>query len=167
MSPPQIHAQEPSNNTPSLTRRALRPVISQAYICDLWIEQNNTCWPDERGNQSRFFGYCRENKSWHSRKLLGPDFWTSNWQRDQYCVPFEDYVPDVIASIREVIAPHIETASPADQRRLGSFPFLTGCFRMLQLSSDVVVTRNELLHDEAPRWMCEEQAMERQSRSYA
>jgi hypothetical protein len=44
---------------PSLSRRSLQPVLSQAYICDLWIEFNNLCWPDEWGHQSSFFGYCR------------------------------------------------------------------------------------------------------------
>jgi hypothetical protein len=110
-----------------------------------------------------FAGFYRrtENKTWHSRKLLGPDFWTSNWQCDDYGVPFEDYVPDVITSIREVITPFIETASPADQKRIGSFPFVTNCFKMLQLSQPVIVTRDELRSDEPPRWMREEQLAER------
>jgi len=87
---PKPNTQNPSINTPSLSPARLRPVLTQSYICDLWIEQNDARWPDEWGLDSRYFGYCRENKTWHSRKLLGPDMWTSNWQCDNYGVPFED-----------------------------------------------------------------------------
>jgi len=119
---------------PSLSRRALRPVISQAYCAELFIERNDEFWCDEYGFPDRYYAYCRADKAWHvAHEVSGyiyPD--DADWRCSLNGEPQQDFRPAVMFDLRRLLAPLLDTASPAEQRRAGSYYFLAGTIRLLE-----------------------------------
>ena len=109
----------PRDFAPAPLSPPFRAVISQSLACDLFISRNETFW-DSCDRPEYFWGYLRENRTWHKCPENG-GLMLDNWRADRHCQPFEDYLPEVHRDIQRVIRPLLETATPAEQRRAGSF----------------------------------------------
>ena len=143
--------------------RALHPTLSQSLICDLFISRNEQFWGSEH-SPSHYWGYCRETRAWHKcRECAG--YMTDDWAADRCHRPFEDFLPEVHRDIHRVIQPLLETATPAEQRRVGSFAFAHGVVRMLEYDPRIIIERRELHNP--PRPIREEELREaRQEKLY-
>ncbi len=134
-----------------------RPTLTQALVCDLFIERNDEFWGSEN-HPSHFWGYLRSNKTWH-RCGECANYMTANWAADRHGQPFEDFLPAIHRDIHRVIRPLLETATPAEQRRAGSFVFINGVVKMLEHDPRVIILPWEL--NAEPRPIREELAAER------
>jgi hypothetical protein len=84
---------------------------------------------------------------------------TDDWAADSRHRPFEDFLPEVHRDIHRVIQPLLETATPAEQRRVGSFAFAHGVVKMLEHSPLMIIAPWEL--NAKPRPLREQEAAER------
>ena len=123
--PSIAHAKNTTTSPPSITPRQLRPVITASLIADTFIEFTQTLW-----DGACWFGYEPCSKKWHRCD----DTYCTGWERPEWADP--DHVDaslDVVRELRNIIRPMIDTATTADQKRLGSFRFIADCLRFLDI----------------------------------
>ncbi len=140
-----------------------RNQVTQSLIVDLFVERNETFWGTEH-SPSYYWGYLRENRTWHKCSECAGQM-LDDWRADSRHRPFEDFLPKVHRDIHRVIKPLVETASPSEQRRAGSFAFVNGVIRFLENDLRVIILPWELRN--APRPIREEELRAaRQERLY-
>lgn len=134
------------------SRRAFQSVISQATIVTLFIEANDDFFRERYGREESYFLYDRARKRWQKhRETYG---YISDgggvWQCDDRGEPYLDFRPAVFFEVCHICALLSEHASPAEQRRLGSYAFLNSVVKMLELDLRCVVQPGDLDKRPAP-----------------
>lgn len=137
----QRHASTNPSVPASLTRRQLQPIITQSFLAELFIEANDVFWRPQYGLNMYYYAYCRAQKVWHKCRETGGylDHGCGWWMTDQYDAPLEDFRPAVFHDLRQLLAPLLETASPATQRRCATFAFLNGTMKLLECDPRIVI----------------------------
>jgi hypothetical protein len=140
------------HSNPSLSRRSLRPVLSLAYIARLWIEANDQFWEPQFDCVDHYLAFDTQRRRWQKYKdgggHIGRDY--GNWECDARGEPYAEYCPLAFFDLARLLNPIIETASPADQRRLGSYAFMNGVIRLLEHDERVAITPRDLLEPPRP-----------------
>jgi hypothetical protein len=119
--------------------------LSQAYIAGLFIEQNDNLWADddyEYGDPAdHYWAYDAEQKCWQKAEERGGyihgDY--GSWMCDNHGVPYVDYRPAIFFELMRIINPLLESASAADQRRCGTYQFLTSTIKYLEHHERIVM----------------------------
>lgn len=127
-SPSQPRRARHANNPPSITPRQLRPVITASLLADLWIEKNDDYWGGAKSGGC-WYGYSTKTRQWYHAN----DIYCSHWECCEWTDP--DYVDaslDVVAELRKIIKPFTDTASVAEQKRLGGWAIISDAMRFLQ-----------------------------------
>jgi hypothetical protein len=151
-----------SVNPSSLSRRSLRPVLSQAYIARLFVEANDNLWWRPHGGSAEcwsygdpadhYWAYDPERKHWHKCRETGGYIHDSygSWQCDTHGVPYYDFRPAIFFDLMRILEPLLETATPADQRRCGSYAFLNNTIKYLEHHERIVMDPRDLRREPRP-----------------
>ena len=156
--PRNNHARIPTSS--SLSPRQLRPVLSQAYIARLFVEANDALWR-EHGDFPHYWTFDAQAKVWHKCQELGGylDRHIFDWRTGPQGEPAIDFRPGVFFDLVQIVNPLLEIASPADQRRAGSYNFLNQTIKLLEHHERIVMSSWRDL-EEAPRPILEEEMEE-------
>jgi len=154
---PGTRSNHESVNAATLSRK-LKPVISQRNLAQLFIEANDLFWRPYDG--LRYWAYDAQNKCWHkfqdSGSHIGHGY--GSWCETDG-EPWIDYRPAVFFDLVKVLDPLLETASPADQRRAGTYRFLSDTIKLLECHPSIVIQPRDLNDEPRPCW--EEQQEEK------
>jgi hypothetical protein len=138
------------------SRRSLKPVLSQAYLAQLFVERNDNLWSDipyEYGAPAdHYWAYDAQCKCWHKCEERGGyihgDY--GEWMCDSRYVPYYDFRPAIFFDLMRVINPLLETASAADQRRCGGYAFLNNTIKYLEHHERIVMDSLDLMREPRP-----------------
>jgi hypothetical protein len=113
---------------------------------ELFIEANDGFFFDRYGIEEQYFLYDRARKRWqkHRETYCYISDGGGVWQCDEHGEPDIDFRPAVFFEVCHLCALLSETASPAEQRRLGSYSFLNSVVKMLELDPRCVMQPGEL-----------------------
>ena len=120
-------------------------MLSQAYIASLFIEANDNLWADddyEHGDPAdHYWAYDAQRKCWHKCEERGGYIHDGygQWMCDNHGVPYADYRSAIFFDLMHIVNPLLETASAADQRRCGSYYFLTSTIKYLEHHERIVM----------------------------
>jgi hypothetical protein len=142
----------PINNPSSLSRRQLRPVLSQAHVAGLWIEANDRFWKQQFGCVDHYLAYDAQRRRWQKYQDGGGHIGRNygNWECDARGEPYAEYRPLAFFDLVRVINPLLDTASPRDQQRLGSYGFMNGVIRLLEHDERIAITARDLREPPRP-----------------
>ncbi|HEY8031127.1 MAG TPA: hypothetical protein VIF02_01800 [Methylocella sp.] len=119
-------------NLSSLSRRSLRPAITQVFISDLFVEYNQ-----QYEETNTYYAYCAATKRWH----VARDTYCTEWEHAEWSDTDDpDITPLIFRDIIDIIRPLAETSSHAEQRRVMSHGFIAGVVRLLQNDSRMRIT---------------------------
>ncbi len=146
----------PGTNAPASLTRQFKPVLSQAFIVELWIEANDQYWGPQYDMPlgDHFLAFETTMRRWHKHTPGGGYPKNGWWECGDDCEPFGDYKSLAFFDLARLLSPLIETASPADQRKLGSYSFMNGVIRLLERTERVCITTHDLC--KLPRPLLEE-----------
>ena len=139
----------------------MRPVISQSFLANLFIEHNDQYWPHpEYGGESHYWAYDREHRQWHKCEERGcyVHGGMGAWMCELNGEPDIVFRPAVFFELVGLLSAMLETADAATQRRCGSYAFLQGTLKILECHPSIVITREDLEFPPRPSREEEEEA---------
>jgi hypothetical protein len=141
----------PTSERPPLSRQ-FRPVISQAFLANEFVEANDVFWKPQYGVVMYYYAYDRAHKRWHRCRENAGHIANGcgSWMCDSHGEPFEDFRPGVFFDLLRLLNPLLETASPAEQRRAGSYGFLNGVVRLLEHDPRIVIVPEVVCYPPRP-----------------
>jgi hypothetical protein len=141
----------------------LKPVLSQSYVARLWVEANDEFWKPQFGYVEHYLAFDTERRRWQKYKdgagHIGRNY--GNWECDDNGEPFAEYRPLAFFDLARIIEPLLETASAADQKRLGSYAFMNNVIRLLEHDQRIAIGWRDLR--EPPRPVLDEEEEERRA----